>query len=181
MRGILTLALLVSCKTEPPEDKIVVITGGGHSSASSEDFEKYRFPCCDNQAVTDVIAAYVDLSDALAGDNVDGARAAGAALAARAQAAAGAEGLSPEDQKRASTIAALAQPWSGDDIKGIRADLTDVAAEALPLAKGHQGGDALTVVTAFCPMAPGRWLQSKPDLRNPYYGAEMLACGVFEE
>lgn len=30
---------------------------------------------------------------------------------------------------------------------------------------------------AFCPMAPGGWLQRQPALRNPYYGAKMLRCG----
>lgn len=181
MRGILTLALLASCKSDPPEDKIVVISGGGHSSAGAEDFEKYGFACCDDEAVAGVISAYVDLSDALASDNLDGAHAAGAALAARSKAASSAEGLSAEDQAHAAAIAALAQPWGGEDIKAIRADLSDVAAAALPLARAHRGGEALTVVTAFCPMAPGRWLQSKPELRNPYFGAEMLTCGVFEE
>jgi Cu(I)/Ag(I) efflux system membrane fusion protein len=31
-----------------------------------------------------------------------------------------------------------------------------------------------------CPMAPapGYWIQLQPPLRNPYYGEEMLDCGV---
>jgi len=178
---LLVLVHLLGCTSEPASDKIVVVTGGGHSAASAEDFTKYSFACCDDLAVADTIAAYVDLSDALAADNIDRAHAAGAALAARAQAAAEASSLSEEDRAHAATIAALAAPWGGDDIKGIRADLSDVAAAALPLAKAHRGGEPLRVVTAFCPMAPGRWLQAKPQLANPYYGAEMLTCGVFEE
>lgn len=37
--------------------------------------------------------------------------------------------------------------------------------------------EAQTLHVAFCPMAPGSWLQRGPELRNPYYGAQMLRCG----
>lgn len=30
---------------------------------------------------------------------------------------------------------------------------------------------------AYCPMAPGSWLQTGTEIRNPYYGASMLKCG----
>lgn len=36
------------------------------------------------------------------------------------------------------------------------------------------------VIHFFCPMVPGGggdWLQANADLKNPYWGAEMLACG----
>lgn len=173
--------LLTACKQSPPEDKIVVVTGGGHSAASTEDHAQYSFPCCDQAAITDVIAAYIDLADALAGDNEAGAKAAGVALAAQATQASQSDTLNETDRGRANRIAALASPWASEDITAIRADLTDLAAEALPMAKEHRGGDRLTAVVAFCPMAPGRWLQSKPELRNPYFGAQMLSCGVFEQ
>ena len=37
------------------------------------------------------------------------------------------------------------------------------------------------IILAYCPMKPGHWIQKAGDLRNPYYGAEMLECGVIEE
>ena len=35
------------------------------------------------------------------------------------------------------------------------------------------------VRVAFCPMALKPWLQKDGDLRNPYYGSQMLTCGSF--
>ena len=155
--------LFAACTSNEPSDKIVVVTGGGHSSASTEDFNARSFTCCTEQAVTEVISSYINLGDALADDSLENAQAAGKALATRADRAAQAEGLSEADRARAAQLAALAKTWEGADITGIRDTLQDVAAEALPLAKAHKGEGPLTAVVAFCPMAPGRWLQSKPD------------------
>lgn len=35
-------------------------------------------------------------------------------------------------------------------------------------------------VVARCPMADGRWLQAPGQVRNPYYGEQMLHCGVIQ-
>ena len=40
--------------------------------------------------------------------------------------------------------------------------------------------EATQVIFAFCPMAPGRWVQRDKIIQNPYFGSEMLTCGVFE-
>ncbi len=40
------------------------------------------------------------------------------------------------------------------------------------------------VVHYYCPMVPGGggdWLQSEGELRNPYWGSEMLTCGELVE
>lgn len=36
---------------------------------------------------------------------------------------------------------------------------------------------ARDLYVAWCPMAPGRWLQRTKTLANPYFGAKMLRCG----
>jgi hypothetical protein len=60
-----------------------------------------------------------------------------------------------------------------------------MAVTELALALRRHGGVA-TVRTFQCPMvkqsfpgAPkiGRWIQLQPEIRNPYFGAEMLDCG----
>lgn len=33
----------------------------------------------------------------------------------------------------------------------------------------------------YCPMAKGKWLSSKKDIKNPYYGKSMLECGYVTE
>ena len=35
------------------------------------------------------------------------------------------------------------------------------------------------VRVAFCPMVMKPWLQKGDELRNPYYGSQMLTCGSF--
>ena len=47
-----------------------------------------------------------------------------------------------------------------------------------PWAKKHKLNG---ITLAYCPMKKAYWLQAKGDLRNPYYGAEMLECGVVED
>ena len=48
----------------------------------------------------------------------------------------------------------------------------------LPWARKHP---IKGIILAYCPMKPGHWLQKTGDLRNPYYGSEMLECGVVED
>ena len=33
---------------------------------------------------------------------------------------------------------------------------------------------------AYCPMAKASWLQTEKEIKNPYYGKEMLDCGDFK-
>ena len=54
--------------------------------------------------------------------------------------------------------------------------VSDAAIALFRVARPSVGpGDALHVM--HCPMVPAAWLQADATLRNPYYGAEMLACG----
>ena len=66
------------------------------------------------------------------------------------------------------------------------ADLADarakfgVLSEAIDVYMTNQhltGPDGVRV--AFCPMVQKPWLQKDGDLRNPYYGSQMLTCGSF--
>jgi len=51
--------------------------------------------------------------------------------------------------------------------------LLDLVAGVPPSAK--IGGSQLYIVK--CPMAPGRWLQREPGIKNPYYAEIMKECG----
>jgi Cu(I)/Ag(I) efflux system membrane fusion protein len=68
-------------------------------------------------------------------------------------------------------------------------DLNEARAAFLPfstamteLAKGvrQQAPEAAMFKIYRCPMAPkpGLWIQQQGPLRNPFYGSEMLECGV---
>ncbi len=53
---------------------------------------------------------------------------------------------------------------------------------AIRLASKFRGvGSSTPLIQYYCPMVVGGggdWLQADEDLRNPYYGAEMLTCGA---
>ncbi|MEL6345870.1 MAG: hypothetical protein AAFV53_22355 [Myxococcota bacterium] len=187
MRQMFPLIIfMAACNTPAPEEnpKNVVITGSGHSSATTEGFDKHKFSCCDQASLTQVVGAYVALSEAMAADDLNASRAASTRLAETSLTAAGDTNLSEDEQAALTAMNTLLVPWASDDLEGMRADLSEVNGHIQPIAANHagkaDGSPVLTVVSAFCPMAPGRWLQAETGLRNPYYGAEMLTCGVFE-
>ena len=46
-----------------------------------------------------------------------------------------------------------------------------------PMSRWATQNKPAGINVAYCPMAPGSWLQKGEDIRNPYYGASMLKCG----
>ena len=67
----------------------------------------------------------------------------------------------------------------------IRSTLSDISLQMIDLAKQQKmdkgvNDKGVKMAIAFCPMAPGRWLQTRTEIHNPYYGSQMLKCGVFE-
>ena len=59
-------------------------------------------------------------------------------------------------------------------IKGMRKAFNDLSK---PMAMWATMAKPSGVNVAYCPMAPGSWLQTGKEIRNPYYGASMLKCG----
>ena len=118
------------------------------------------------------------LSDALASDNLELAQTHVPALA-------GAMASVKGDPAVTSSIAQLQAQATlledGKDMESLRATLhaiTDTTLEILTLVP-LPGQEPLSVV--YCPMAfdytGAHWLQRAESVRNPYFGAEMLACG----
>jgi Cu(I)/Ag(I) efflux system membrane fusion protein/cobalt-zinc-cadmium efflux system membrane fusion protein len=57
------------------------------------------------------------------------------------------------------------------------------AAIALAVVAPPSAAAADTLFVAFCPMAPGegaRWLQTTPEIANPYFATSMKQCGSIE-
>ena len=73
---------------------------------------------------------------------------------------------------------------SSADIKAQRAKFEAITAqaEAVVRASGVQTG---AIYKQYCPMANedkgGYWLSSNSDIKNPYFGDEMLTCGETKE
>ena len=75
---------------------------------------------------------------------------------------------------------------SGEAEKLVKAkDLTQARAAFIPVSnlmkdwakKTH----AKNIYVVYCPMKEAYWLQKTAKVENPYYGKEMLECGVIEQ
>lgn len=104
---------------------------------------------------------YVRAQTALAADDFEGAQTALAGLIAIAD----------------PTIRPLAEVAAGaDDITSMRSDFKPLSEflAAMELPQGY--------ARAYCPMYDGgsNWVQVDGPVRNPYYGSEMLTCGVVD-
>lgn len=71
-----------------------------------------------------------------------------------------------------------------DDIKSQRILFLQVSQDVIPLVKGMKSKTE-PIYVAYCPMADegkgGYWLSAQKEIKNPYYGSEMLECGEVKE
>jgi Cu(I)/Ag(I) efflux system membrane fusion protein len=148
-----------------------------------------RFGSADRELQDKLLTAYFKLEQALAGDQLERARTAAATLRAAAGADSGVAFTRTIDPEWSQIVA-----WVTTESEAI-AKARDIATarrhfEPLSVALirsvrtfGAPGETALHVY--HCPMAfddrGADWLQDKSGLLNPYFGAEMLTCGVLKE
>ena len=125
------------------------------------------------------IAAHcMAIHTALAGDtitdvakNAEAIAKAAATLDAKTIPAAHADHLSAVPAKIAAAAATLK---GAADIKAAREAYKDLSK---PMVMWASMLKPAGVSVMYCSMAKGSWLQADTAIRNPYYGAQMLACG----
>ena len=161
-----------STSEAPANPKGQVVTG--HAQAPPGAFDKAAFECCSDPQAKAVVGAFSALGASLAADDEAGARKGAGDLAVALEAAA------PLFTGEAGALSGASGAFrSAGDISAVRDAYLAASIPMLALAKAHKGGDQAFAI-AYCPMKPGRWLQTAAELANPYYGAEMLRCGTFE-
>lgn len=73
---------------------------------------------------------------------------------------------------------------SGPSLKDQRVNFTSLSADLIDMFQ-HAEIASGSMFVQFCPMANdgdgGYWLASETEIRNPYYGDEMLNCGEVKE
>jgi hypothetical protein len=119
-----------------------------------------------------VIDPYLRVHGLLASDTMEGVADTAKAIEAAATAL-GANGaaLTASAKKLAETTTlGQARAAFGD----LSAALLDFAAKT----KADLPGD---LRVAFCPMNNKSWFQKEQEIRNPYYGSQMLTCGAFKK
>lgn len=185
MRSFVLWCFVAACGGgEPAKPKIEIVSGQqpAHASvAQGSAFSDAAVPCCDTEAAAAVVQGYTALSAAMAADDAARTQEAARALSGAVARAAVTPELPAEQRTALETIAARADAMNGRDMPTAREELLDMTDAILLYARAHRGGTGPAVALAFCPMKPGRWLQTETAIRNPYYGAEMLECGVFEK
>lgn len=117
-----------------------------------------------------VVNGYLAIQGLLAADKTDGVSSEAAKLE-KAVAALGKQDKSLEPMK--AQVKALA---GAKDLAAMREAFKPVSASFIQYAqRSYKGARKLGVY--HCGMANGSWVQEGTDVRNPYYGAEMLSCG----
>jgi hypothetical protein len=139
-------------------------------------------------SLKETVDHYLHIKNALASDN--GAEAATGARAMETVLSKMDKSLLTAEQKTAydkieealkATAAAIAK--SGNDIKQQRARFVSMSEAVYELVKNFGAGRPL--YHDYCPMARddqgAMWISELKEIKNPYFGDQMLTCGTVEE
>jgi len=162
----------------------IVMPGCGDSSQSTSEsnesategisFSQVQFQCCSSAEATGLVESVNQLNVSLAADDV----ATSHQNLSKIATAISAYAESPEPvAKIAASLEAI--PPNGT-IAELREKTGALNNDTMAFIKANQGGDN-TYAMVYCPMFRARWVQTGKTIANPYHGAEMLTCGVFEK
>ncbi|MGK0359058.1 MAG: hypothetical protein ACI9U2_001354 [Bradymonadia bacterium] len=156
---------------------LLIALSAGVAHANSPTQAVAAAPTFDNQMQA-MAGQYMAIQAALAGDkmtdvaqNAAAIATAAATLDAKTIPAAHAAHLSALPGKIAAAATTLK---AASDIKGAREAFKDLSK---PMVMWASMLKPAGVSVMYCSMAKGSWLQTDTAIRNPYYGAQMLACG----
>ena len=123
--------------------------------------------CMSAEVANGIVAPYLHIQMALAHDSTDGLAEAARTIAAEA------EQLGDDAIMIGATAQAIA---AATDITTARAAFGPLSDALITYGEEVGFGD---LKVAYCPMADKSWVQKEGSIRNPFYGASMLTCGVF--
>jgi Cu(I)/Ag(I) efflux system membrane fusion protein len=132
------------------------------------------------QRLDDTVAAYLGLQRALAKDDLAAAEAAVTNLRSAADVLVIA---SDGDTRAAAQKLVAATPTAVERIEVLRDAFKAVSTAVVDLVHARHPSRAVAgaVRVAYCPMAKATWIQTEPDIANPYFGAAMPTCGSIRE
>lgn len=164
--GIIIALAATACNQSAKTKSTDVVESAPVGSASPADLK--------DDKVQDIYNNYLKLKDVLVSSNSLGAREAGKELAAALSKFDGCENTAGLATKISQT----------DDLKLQRTHFTALSADIVALMK-HADVNSGELFVQYCPMANdgdgGYWLAAEKEVRNPYYGDEMLNCGEVKE
>jgi hypothetical protein len=143
-----------------------------------------------NKSYNTVLAAYINVKDALVASDTAKASAAARQLAIAAdslqvQEIKGDSMLKETARNFASTVSSSALGLAGEnDIKNKRKEFQMIADAMWTLTQTVQY-DGQKLYWHYCPMAFNNsgayWMSNERQIRNPYFGNEMLECGSVQD
>jgi len=167
--GLVAVAILMACNsanksTETKDSTAVLANDTSKAVALGFSDEKLKA----------IYTSYIKLKDQLVASNYNEAKPAANELATALNGFNGCENAASISNKIAKA----------KDLKAQRAAFTDLNVELIPVFK-HAALTSGTIYLQHCPMANngdgGDWLASEKNIRNPYYGDEMMECGRVAE
>lgn len=177
MKKVICLALSISvlaltaCSTDSKQKS--ADQGDHDSSGHAKTSDPAQKPVFENPKAGAVYEHYLHLKNALVDGNATEAQSGAAALQTALTDLGNSKGA---DQ--AGKIASVS------DIRAQRSELEALTLEVEAVLKSARV-TAGVVYKQFCPMANdhkgGYWLSSDSEIRNPYFGDEMLTCGETKE
>ncbi|MBC6109310.1 DUF3347 domain-containing protein [Pedobacter fastidiosus] len=166
--GIAILATLMACNQA--EKKSVV-----SKDSTIKDSVAVNTVSLKNEKAGVIFAQYIDLKNALVKSDSAGVQKSASSLQTSLADYKGCE-MTADVAKKISSVA---------DLKSQRKDFTVLSADLIALFKNTDVSTG-TIYVQHCPMANkgdgGDWLSTEKEIKNPYYGKNMLECGrVVEE
>lgn len=167
--------ILASCgSNNSPESKTAADANHDHAGMEQTLPVASGNPVLKNDMLNAVYQHYVHLTTALTNGDVAEAKIAANAIEAGAKDIQGATGVS----------AAASKITTATDIELQRASYYEMTKDMTELIK-KEGLSAGELYVAYCPMAfddqGASWISSSKEIRNPYFGDKMLACGEVKE
>ena len=154
--------------------------GAGASGGAAAEAQAPKPPLGKGTPAQNLSNAYLVAQAKLARDDFAGARSA----FGNVQAAVKATGLPMTAELVKQLEAAAVEGGAAPDIAHLRTIFARLSEAMLVWFKTQPNPLTDPLIVAHCPMAlegkGARWLQTGKQLRNPYYGAEMLTCGSTE-
>lgn len=130
------------------------------------------------QKETPALTAYYGVKDALVATNASKAKSQATALVAALNKVDAAK-LPVADKKALATAKTTATAISKtSDVTAQRKQFEGLSTSMIALVKATKPAKSYV---QYCPMVKASWLSDKKEVRNPYYGDQMLSCGSVKE
>ncbi|MGO2358190.1 DUF3347 domain-containing protein [Mesonia sp.] len=174
-----TMILSVSCKDANKSETAAPVSKGTHQEMTNDHKDLAMNDSQDSKSEI-ILKDYFNLKDALVNDDNAKAKKLGSTLT-KSLKSFEVTGYPESKQAKLKEVidnaAKHAAPIEKNDIKQQREHFKKLSAEITNMVAIT--GTETKLYEQFCPMYDGgtAWLSTKEEIRNPYYGSQMLKCG----